>query len=234
MLTITQSTRKGGVSPYPANALNLGRYTDDDPENVAENRRRFAAAIGWDVSQFAGARQIHGTNIKLVEAPGEYDGYDALITNQQNILLTITTADCIPVLIHDPVNNAYGAAHAGWKGTVGRIAAKTLRAMIENFGTDPARCQVVIAAGISHCYFEVKKDVGQYFSEHLISEGPAAGQYFVDLPQANVDQLTAMGVPLHHISRSAYCTVGNNDLYFSYRAENGNTGRMLAVIGRKK
>lgn len=230
-LTIGQSQRMGGVSPFPKNALNLGLYTEDGLENVLENRRRFARAINWNVNQIAGAKQTHGSAIHRVISAGEYVGYDALITNQKNILLTITTADCIPVLIYDPEHEAFGAAHAGWKGTVAQIAPKTLRMMMAEFSTKPEDCYVYLGAGIQHCYFEVQNDVAQHFASHLVESGPKPGKFFVDLPTANQEQLVELGVNAKQIERSVHGTVANNDLYFSYRKEGGKTGRMLAVIG---
>lgn len=232
-LTIGQSQRTGGISPLPRNALNLGLYTQDLPENVQENRRRFAAHIGWDVAQFAGAHQVHAAEIKLVKTPGEYKDYDALITKESGVLLSITTADCIPVLIYDPVQEAYGAAHAGWKGTVANIAAKTIQAMKLHFSSSPKDCYVYLAAGIQHCYFEVKKDVAQYFDDHLVTAGDQAGQYFVDLYAANTEQLVGEGLIASNIEKSIHGTVAYNQHYFSYRKEAGKTGRMLSVIGRK-
>lgn len=227
------STREGGVSPYPADALNLGLYTDDKQENVLENRRRFAKQLGIEPDQFAGGHQVHGKEVKRVTEAGEYEGYDAFITNRPGIILTVTAADCTPVLIFDPINHACGAAHAGWRGTVAGVVSDTLYSMVSEFGTDPGQCYAYIAPCISLGYFEVSADVAQQFANQFVKKGEAPGKYFVDLKRANADQLIKAGVPAHQIELSELCTVANSDQFFSYRKEGGQTGRMLGVIGRR-
>jgi|GEM_PF-3277735 len=137
-LIAAESTRHGGVGRPPYESLNLGLFTDDDPEAVAINRQRFFRDIGAGSMQVAGAYQVHGSEILQITKPGQFKGYDALITDQPGLLLTVTVADCTPVLLADPQNRAVAAVHAGWRGTVAGIAKKTLEAMQETFGTDPA------------------------------------------------------------------------------------------------
>ncbi|PHI20141.1 polyphenol oxidoreductase [Lewinellaceae bacterium SD302] len=232
-LIVAQSFRSRGVSPYPAEALNLGLYTDDQSENILVNRRRFAETLGISPAQFAGSHQVHGSDVIVVNEPGELKGYDALITQRPEIILTITTADCFPILIYDPANRSCGAAHAGWRGTAAGIAHKTLVAMQENFGSKPADCLVYVGPGISYNHFEVGREVAIQFPKHHVKAGEKPGKYFVDLSAYNHEQLTNAGVPTKQIEVSPDCTVVNNDRYFSYRRESGETGRMLAVIGLK-
>lgn len=127
-----QSTRHGGVSPAPFDTLNLGKSTGDDPSNVLENRRIFCSQLGYSPEQLAWSKQTHGDEIRIVEAPGGSEGHDALVTDVPRILLAVSTADCTPVLICDPVKRVVAAVHAGWKGTVARLAAKNTD---ENAGT---------------------------------------------------------------------------------------------------
>ena len=230
-LIIAESTRHGGVSLIPFASLNLGINTTDDPANVNENRRRFFTAIGADVSLFASSHQVHSTEILYVTEPGRFEGYDALITNQPGLLIGVTVADCVPVLLYDPANQAIAAVHAGWRGTVGGIVHKTLAAMQQRFGTVANHCYAHVGTCIDACSFEVGPEVANQFS--ALFKRADGRQYYVDLKAANKQALLDFGIPAEQISVSPFSTVLNNDDYFSYRAEGGKTGRMLAVIGVK-
>lgn len=128
-LIAAESTRQGGISPAPFASLNLGINTDDDAANVDENRSRFFSAIGAGNYPFASSLQVHGTEILQVTEAGRFTGYDALITNKPGLLIGVTVADCVPILIYDQQQQAIAAIHAGWRGTAGGIAAKTLARM---------------------------------------------------------------------------------------------------------
>lgn len=226
-----ESTRHGGVSREPYQSLNLGLYTDDDRQSVQENRRRFFAALGFEPEKVAGAYQVHGTAVLPVETAGQYQEYDALISNQSGILLSVTVADCTPVLIFDPVRRAVAAVHAGWRGTVGGIVSTTLAAMQRTYGTHPADCLAYIGTCIDECDYAVDADVGEQFNEEYARWDDEQRKFFVDLKSANRDQLIAAGLVPQHIGISPYSTVTHNKDYFSHRKEKGKTGRMLAVIG---
>lgn len=226
-----ESTRHGGVSPAPYASLNLGTSTADTPQNVAENRSRLWKALGVNPEQVATAHQVHGSDVLTVSQPGRYDGYDALITDRPGILLAVTIADCTPILLFDPQHQAVAAIHAGWRGTAGRIVNKTLDAMQQKFGTNPADCYAYVGTCIDECSFEVGAEVAEQFSDPHKQSAPTAGKYLVNLKKANFDQLLSSGVQKTHVQISVYSTVLHNPSYFSYRHENGQTGRMLACIG---
>ena len=230
-LLTAESTRHGGISPAPYASLNLGTSTADAPEHVAENRARFWQSLGVEAAQVATSHQVHGAEVLTVATPGRYEGYDALITRQPGILLAVTIADGTPILLFDPVNKAVAAIHAGWRGTVQSIAVKTLDAMGREFGTDPADCYAYVGTCIDECSFEVGADVAEQFPGVHQRFDPDRGRYLVDLKKANSDQLLSKGIHKAHIQISAYSTVLHNHSYFSYRHENGQTGRMLACIG---
>jgi YfiH family protein len=230
-LVAAESTRHGGVSPAPYNTLNLGGATKDLPENVTENNRRFFTSLGVELNQVAKSHQIHGAEVLTVGQPGRYEGYDALITNVRNIQLAVTIADCTPILLFDPVKNVIAAIHAGWRGTTLKIARKTLFAMQQEFGTDPKNCFAYIGTCIDVCSFEVGEEVAEQFSADHKEWNDAKKKYYINLKTANRDQLTEAGVASSHIEISPYSTVIDNHDYFSYRKENGITGRMLATIG---
>lgn len=230
-LVAAESTRHGGVSPAPFESLNLGKNTDDDPANVAENRRRFCAALGCSPAQMAWSKQVHADRVRLVTEPGGAEGYDALVTNRPGIVLAVSVADCAPILIFDAKNNATGAAHAGWPGTAARIVEKTLQRMASEFGTNGADCYAYIGTCIDECSFEVGEEVAVQFDAAFKRFDAGRGKFLVDLKKANKAQLRTFGVPENRIEISPYSTVLNNADYFSHRKEKGATGRMLAVIG---
>lgn len=230
-LIAAESTRHGGVSPAPFNSLNLGINTADEPANVDENRRRFFSAIGAGSFQFASAHQVHGTEVLPTSEPGRYHGYDALITNQPNLLIGVTVADCVPILIYDHQHQAVAAIHAGWRGTAGGIVTKTLLAMQARFATTPDNCYCYIGTCIDACNFEVGPEVAEQFAPAVKRADHDTGKSFVDLKAANARLLRDFGIPQGQIDISPFSTVLTNENYFSYRAEAGQTGRMLAVIG---
>ncbi|GAB4030088.1 peptidoglycan editing factor PgeF [Spirosoma gilvum] len=232
-LIAAESTRHGGVSPAPFASLNLGINTADEPINVEENRRRFFAAIGADIDHFASSYQVHGTDVLYATEAGRYDGYDALITNKPGLLVGVTVADCVPILIYDSRHQAVAAIHAGWRGTAGQIVLKTLAHMQEQFGTEAADCFAYVGTCIDECSFEVGPEVADQFEAAFKRRDEQTGKSFIDLKKANAQLLLKFGIPEVQIEISSFSTVTNNRDYFSYRAENGNTGRMLAVVGIK-
>ncbi|MBD2704898.1 peptidoglycan editing factor PgeF [Spirosoma sp. BT702] len=226
-----ESTRHGGVSPEPFASLNLGINTDDDPANVTENRRRFFAAIGADEASVASSYQVHGTSVLVVSEPGRFEGYDALITNKPAIWVGVTVADCVPILIYDRTNQAVAAIHAGWRGTVGEIVSKALAMMHNQYGTVATDCNAYVGTCIDECSFEVGPEVGEQFASAFKRIDPTTKKDCVDLKGANRQQLIDFGIPASQIAVSPFSTIEHNTDYFSYRAEKGQTGRMLAVIG---
>lgn len=230
-LVAAESTRHGGVSPAPYASLNLGINTGDDPANVAENRRRFCAALGFSPAQMAWSLQVHADQVRLVTEPGGAEGFDALVTDRPGILLAVSVADCTPVLVYDIEKNAIGAAHAGWPGTAARIVEKMLQRMAAEFGTKGADCYAYVGTCIDECSFEVGGEVAVKFDPAFNRYDAARGKFLVDLKKANTAQLLAFGIPENQIEISPRSTVLNNEDYFSHRKEKGATGRMLAAIG---
>lgn len=230
-LVAAQSTRHGGVSPEPFQTLNLGKSTADDPANVAENRRRFCAALGFVPAQMAWSKQVHGDQIRLVAAPGGSEGFDALVTNVPGILLAVSVADCTPILVYDPRQKVVAAIHAGWRGTIEGIVAKTLILMEKEFGTLGKDCFTYIGACIDECSFEVGDEVAAEFAKPFKRFDAERGKFFVDLRKANAAQLHAFGIPEGQMEISPYCTLRHSADFFSHRKDKGETGRGMGVIG---
>lgn len=232
-LIAAQSTRHGGVSRAPFASLNLGLSSGDERGQVLENRQRFFNSLGIDPAEVALGFQVHGDSILYAQQPGNYENYDAFITDQTNVFVAVSVADCTPVLIYDAENEAVAAIHAGWKGTMLQLVTKTLQAMQARFGTQPAHCHAYVGTCISECSFEVDADVADHFESRFKQYDKARNKYFVDLKQANATQLLDAGIPATQVEISPFCTVTHNADYFSYRKEGKQSGRMLAVIGMR-
>lgn len=241
------STRQGGVSRPPFDTLNLGQSVGDDSAAVEENRRRLFGAFGIDAARVVRAWQAHGDGVLRVDAgltgrpgfPGclldERAKFDALITRLPGLALVVTTADCLPILIHDPIRAAVAAVHAGWRGTAKRIAARALGAMREAYGTDPADCRAAIGPGIRGCCFEVDAAVTDSMAAALPNwekhaRANRSGHWLLDLAEVNRAILEAAGVRADCIEDVGLCTSCRNALFFSHRAEKGRTGRMMNFI----
>ena len=233
-LIALQSTRLGGVSEGAYASLNLGINTQDSVESVRENTRRLCTAAGINPESIVSSEQVHGTEILAAEKPGRYHGYDAFMTDKRDLFLCIFTADCYPVLLFDQRHRAVGAVHAGWKGSAGRIVMKTIAAMQQCFNTLPAECIASIGTGISADAYEVDLEVARNFLPDECQRRPSEQQeekYMLDLSMVNYRQLLASGIPASNIERSQFCSFADSDLFFSYRRDHGQTGRMASIIG---
>lgn len=238
------STRLGGKSIEPFVNLNLGLHTGDDAETVWYNRQSFCEAVGLPANKIVTAEQVHGDVVQLVTEADAGRGAqhyhkairktDALITNVSNLPLMLFFADCVPVLIFDPIARAIGISHAGWKGTVAKIAQKTILAMQQSYNTKPADCLVGIGPSIGPCCYKVDEFVMSKLRNNFSKwEGlvkPHVDHWYLNLWEANRLQLLEIGVVDKNITISEVCTADNTSLFFSHRAENGQTGRIGAVI----
>ena len=238
------STRLGGVSPFPENDLNLAGFDEDSEENIAENRRRFLSIFDEDYL-LTTVWQVHGDDVKIVriveDAANTEERFDALTSNLSGILVGVKTADCVPVLLGDPVSGAFAAVHAGWRGTVESIVAKTAEKMKGNFGTDANDLICAIGPAATCKSYEIGQDVIDAFKKNFSTSGKyftptRDGHALIDLHLANKDQLIASGIADENIFVAPFCTMERTDLFFSYRIEKkkyGKTGRLLSVIGKK-
>ncbi|HUH73920.1 MAG TPA: peptidoglycan editing factor PgeF [Chitinophagales bacterium] len=230
-LIMRESRRNGGISQFPYESLNLGLNTQDDIQSVLKNRQIFFDLLEISSNQIVGSLQVHDDIILEATESGYFSGYDAFVTNQRDLFLTIGIADCTPILIFDPITSSIGAAHAGWKGTAKSIASKTLQKMQEFYGTNPKDCFAFIGTCIDTANFEVGEEVAEKFDKQFVHYFQNSNRPHIDLKAANLQQLLDIGIPIENIEISEFSTVLDNEHYFSYRKENGQTGRMLAVIG---
>jgi YfiH family protein len=233
-LLAIESTRWGGVSTQPYSSLNLGAFTNDLKEAVQQNKEILCTDLGINGNQIASSFQCHGNEVLNVIEPGYYEGFDALITNKKDIFLQILVADCTPILLFDPQNEVVAAIHAGWRGTANNIVQKTLEKMKDVFNTNPSDCFAYVGTCISQPFFEVDEDVALYFDEEFYVFDKEKNKYFIDLKGCNVRALSDTGLMKNHIAVSPFCTVKDNDLFFSHRHEKGTTGRFGVIIGMRK
>ena len=235
------TTRFGGVSRGVYSSLDLGENRGDEPEAVRENYRRLKAALG--IGKLCFTRQVHGDLVRTVTAADAREPYeplpdacDGLVTDEAGLGLIVFTADCIPILLCDPVRHVVGAAHAGWRGTVADIAGRTVEAMAR-LGADPINIRAAIGPGISKCCFETGPEVPAAVRDALgdageafIAPGEGAGKSFVDLKGVNRALLLRAGLTEAHIDVSPECTMCAPEKYWSHRATAGVRGSQGAVI----
>ncbi|WP_411677051.1 peptidoglycan editing factor PgeF [Caproicibacter sp.] len=241
------STRIGGVSRNEFSSLNLAFGRGDPDENVTENYRRICAAAGFDADSLVSSSQVHKTVIRRVGRKNCGEGFlkpkpagvDGLITNETGVTLVTHYADCVPLFFADPVHQAIGLSHAGWRGTAARIGAETVRVLSREFGSFARDLVCVIGPSIGPCCFEVDSPVYEVFSR-MTDLSPdewihkdSGGKYHIDLWEANRRVLVRAGVPEQNITVSGLCTQCHSDLLFSHRATKGKRGGLSAFLALK-
>ena len=230
-------TRQGGCSPKPWSSLNLATSVGDTKENVLENRRRILEVLRRPLNSIYDTWQIHGTNIVVTENARSittpHVKADGIITKNQNVTLMMLFADCVPVILFDPRKKIIGIAHAGWKGTLDRIAEKLVWKMETTFGSDPKEIWAVIGPSIGPDHYEVGENVSQQvktklgvIANHSLTE--INHRYHFDLWSANERILKETGILRIEIAHE--CTACNIEKWFSHRAEGGSTGRFAGVV----
>jgi polyphenol oxidase len=244
------STRLGGVSEMPQDALSLAGFNDDAAENILENRRRFLKLFPGDWV-LAGCWQVHGAEVRVVQTAqeakpaenerGETIYCDVIVSNAAGVLAGVKTADCVPILLGDPVSGAFAAVHAGWRGTLATAVIAGVKRLTAEYGAKPEDLRAAIGASAGACCYEVGTDVIDAFMERFgggvnLFQTTRPGHALIDLLKANRDQLESAGVIPERIYTAPICTMCRTDLFFSYRKEkkvNGKVGRLMAVVGRK-
>lgn len=241
------TTRHGGVSPAPFDSLNFADNHGDSEENLLENYRRLASAVGFDARRAVGCRQIHSDLVRVAreedagkilwnERPYEAD---ALITDLPELPLFVYGTDCCIITFYDPAAHCIGAAHAGWRGTAAGIALKTVMSMIGYYGADPHTLRAAIGPAIGKCCFEVDDDVANAFyalldpaiDERIEKRG---AKYHIDLKEINRLWLLRAGLDPAHIAVHSACTKCHPERYWSHRAMGDRRGGMAAVICLKE
>ncbi len=233
-------SRAGGVSSPPFSSLNFDARDGDAPENITENRRIISRASGARMERLILVNQVHGNSVVV---PDDWKGgaasfmpvdADAIISGLTDFPIGILTADCLPILLHDPVNSVIGAVHAGWRGTVRSIAVRAIETMQARFGSRPRDIVCAFGPYIGPCCYSVGENVyGEFadaFGFDLACFKKDSRGLRLDIGEANAEQLRQKGVLMDNISASPFCTSCRNDLFFSYRRDGRSTGRQLSFI----
>ncbi len=242
------TTRLGGVSKGEFSSMNFSVVRGDSEEAVLANYGRIGRVLGCTPEDMVASHQTHTTNIRRVTGedrgkgvvcPRDYENVDGLITDERGLVLVTFYADCVPLLFVDPVRQAIGLAHSGWRGTVGRMGECMVRAMAEQFGSVPENLYVAIGPSICSDCYEVSGEVAEQFtampgmeepeegcSGRVVAPGKREGRYQLDLWLANERILRQAGVPGEHIAVTDICTCHNSGYLFSHRASGGRRGNI--------
>jgi YfiH family protein len=221
-------------------SFSLALHTNEEPIHILHNREALKKL--YPSMSFIVANQTHSANVKVINEAKEtgwknlneaIEDCDALITNLSNVMLTILTADCVPILLFDPVNNVVAAVHAGWKGTQQEIVKKTVEKMQKVFNSNPKELLAGIAPSIGECCYEVDWNVAQHFEHIKDAYTQEEEKYMLNLPHINKTQLLEAGLTEENIELSNVCTACEVEHYFSYRKESGCSGRFMSIIGLK-
>lgn len=238
------TTRHGGISQGVYASLNLALHVGDEPARVVENRRMIAGQIGYPLENWVAGEQVHGDRVAVIGREERGRGAfrmedalpacDAMITREKGIVLVTFAADCVPLLFFDPQRKAIGVAHAGWKGTVLKIAQKTVRKMQEAFASRPENIHVVLGPSIGPCCYEVDGKVHEtvlaaYADGERFFQESGEGKWRFSLWQANRSALEEAGVRPQNIRLFEVCTSCHADRFYSYRREK-QTGRHAGII----
>jgi len=233
-------TQKDSTLPYESS---MALHTGEDLQNIVANRwgvmDKFIGNYHKDRFIFVVATQTHSDHIKVIDKritqgwesqDSAIEDCDALITNLNEVVLTILTADCVPILLYDPIHRVVAAIHAGWRGTKAKIVQKTISKMSKNFGSCPSDIVAGIAPSIGICCYEIGYEVAQHFIEYPDAIVCKGDKYMLDLPLINRKQLIVAGLLSESIEMSDICTSCSVDRYFSYRKESGCSGRFMSMI----
>lgn len=244
------STRMGGVSEGIYASMNLSYSRGDKKEAVDENFRRIAEIFDSTPDKIVCSKQTHTTNVRVVTGkdcgkgvvrPLDYDDVDGLITDEPEIILCTSYADCVPLYFVDIRHRAIGLGHSGWRGTVNRMGEAVLYAMKEAYGTSPE--DVIAAIGPSICQecYEVGEEVAEVFRQNfpkewkaLLKDGQEKGKYQLDLWEANRRILRGAGILEKNLALTDICTCCNSKYLFSHRASQGKRGNLAAFMELRK
>lgn len=244
------TTRRGGVSTGAYASMNAGAFSGDNPASVLENRSRLAHGLGFRVERLFSPEQVHGAEVRIIDdtflqlSPSEktqyLQGVDGLITSVPDVCVSVTTADCVPVLLYSPDKEAVAVVHAGWRGTVKNIVGVAVGKMIQEFGCCPERILAAIGPSISREAFEVGDEVVRSFTDsgnwtngeitHLVSRNSQTGKAHIDLWLANRFLLEKAGLSPRNIEVAGICTYLNVEDFFSARRLGIRSGRILSGI----
>ncbi|GGA83997.1 peptidoglycan editing factor PgeF [Ornithinibacillus halotolerans] len=242
-LQVGFTTRNGGNSKGDFESNNFGLHVSDDYKDVIANRRKLAETLTIPLDKWVAAEQIHSNKVYHVHVAdagrgsitidSSIKGIDGLITKEKGILCTAFFADCVPLFFFDPHTEYIGIAHAGWQGSVKRIAEEMTKQFVK-LGSNLEDILVVVGPCITYSNYEIDHFVFEQIPDDFrnqVTEPTNNNHYLLDLKQLNVEILVQSGIIRSNIDVTKYCTFRDNNLFFSHRRDNGKTGRMLGFIG---
>lgn len=238
--------RHGGVGEGTYSSFNINSYCGDSQGNITANKTGLAETLGIEPTKILLPHQVHGIEFRIIASdfmalPEErkakiLEGVDGIFTSMSGLCIGVSTADCIPIIIYDPEHHAACAVHAGWRGTVKRIASKAVAEMQTAYNSNPKKLKAVIGPGISLESFEVGQEVYDQFVSAGFNMNGIANQmdkWHIDLPECNRRQLVGAGIPVESIMVSGIDTYTSND-FFSARRQGINSGRIYTAIIMEK
>jgi len=232
------TTRRGGVSSEMYRSLNLGAGGGDSPEKVGRNIDILCGAVGIPRESLLAMEQVHSDTVRVVRSrvdDAPEGGHDATITDVPGLAVGVLVADCVPILLFDPVKRVVGAVHAGWKGTVTGLAEKAIGEMARECGSEPADVLAAIGPAIGPCCYEVDERVVGPLRERFgdikgLVTDKGGGKWLLDLWKTNAALLTSAGLAPGNIVSMGLCTSCNSELFYSYRRDGKRTGRMMGLV----
>ena len=230
------STRAGGYSTGILKGFNLGYTVGDNPQNVTKNLEILSDALEIGKSKIVFPKQTHSANIGIVKSDQDiFPDTDALITNIPGICIGVRTADCVPILLFDPIQKVVAAIHSGWKGTIQKISAKTIEKMQRLFGSKPENIIASIGPSIGPEVYEVGPEVIEQFhaefgTDHIVAPIKDTDKGLLDLWKVNKIILQESGIPKHQIEVAEMCTYSNPELFYSARRDSVKCGRLASGI----
>jgi len=247
------STKLGGVSTGYFSEMNLGLYVGDADESISKNYDIFCNSLKIEPSTLVMIKQTHHTHILKatkehcslsLSVPDDRLDYDGVITNEPNVTLVTSYADCVPLMFLDPHKKVIGMAHAGWRGTVEKIGLKLVKTMVSEYGCEPKDILVAIGPSIGSCHFQVGLDVKEAFDnaynhdiidkililKTIYKDNIAETRFYIDLWAANHSSLIEAGIVEGNITTTDLCTMCHQDYFFSHRGTNGKRGSMVAMM----
>ncbi len=234
-------TRSGGVSVQPWSSLNIGGTVGDDPESVARNKTILFDALNLDEGSVYDVWQVHGNRVVVTDQPRSpsvpHLQADAILTDRPGITLLMRFADCVPILLWDPVKSVVGIAHAGWKGTLNRVAEAAVIKMNSHYGCNPGDIRAAIGPSIAAHHYQVGAEVVTqvraafpHDNQRLLSAFSWDGNMGAELDLWEANRLVLLQSNVENIEISGVCTACNPQDWFSHRRDRGKTGRFAATI----
>jgi len=229
------STKKGGLSKTPFSGNNLAFHVNDNPHTVRKNHQNFAKDLGYPYKRLIRMEQIHGDSVVIIDQDSDLQQIprcDAVITKLKNTPLMVMVADCLPILLYDPVKEVIATVHAGRAGVFSKIITKTIQTMLEAYKSQASDLRIVIGPSIHQCCYEVGSEINEEAKSHGYGYAIKTknNRYFLGLKDIVLQELKELNVVNEHIEFSPYCTSCRKDIFYSYRAEDNLCGRFCGLV----